>query len=101
MTFLIILLIALVVFIAVININALRIKTPELNTSMKNKSIEVNTELAAENLSKMIRCKTVSSKDEAKVDKSEFEKFRSLLQELYPSVYARSEKEDIAGGLLF
>ena len=101
MTFLIILLIALVVFIAVININALRIKTPKLNTSMKNKSIEVNTDLAAENLSKMIRCKTVSNKDEAKVDKSEFEKFRSLLEELYPSVYARSEKEDIAGGLLF
>ncbi len=101
MLFLIIFLIALAVFAAVININALRIKTPDLNAEKKVSSIEVDTELACENLSKMIRCKTVSNKDESKIDQSEFQKFRDLLKELYPAVYEKSEKEDIAGGLLF
>lgn len=101
MPFFIILLIALAVFLLIININALMIKTPELNKDKSKKSVEVDTGLAADNLSKMIRCKTVSHKDESKIDQNEFDKFRTLLEELYPSVYGRSEKEDIAGGLLF
>ena len=101
MPFLIILLIALAAFLAVININALRLKTPGAEEGEKVKSVEVDTDLACENLSKMIRCKTISNKDETKIDKGEFEKFRLLLEELYPTVYEKSEKEDIAGGLLF
>ena len=101
MLFLIIFLIALAVFAAVININALRIKTPDLNAEKKVSSIEVDTELACENLSKMIRCKTVSSKNEEEIVQEEFEKFRALLPKLYPTVYEKSEKNDIAGGLLF
>ncbi len=94
-------LIALAAFIAVLNFNALRIKTPELSKEKKQLSVEVDTELAAENLSKMIQCKTVSSKNEEEIEKEEFEKFRALLPELYPTVYEKSEKKDIAGGLLF
>lgn len=101
MPFLIVLLVLLVIFLAVINFNALRIKTPQLSTDKKEASVEVDTELAQNNLSKMIRCKTVSNKDKSKVDETEFEKFRTLLSELYPTVYEKSEKEDIAGGLLF
>ncbi len=101
MPFLVILLVLLAVFVIVINFNALRIKTPQLSTEKKEPSVEVDENLAEQNLSKMIRCKTISNKDKSKVDEAEFEKFRSLLSELYPTVYEKSEKEDIAGGLLF
>ncbi len=101
MPFLIVFLVALAAFIIIININALRIKTPELNLEKRIGSIEVNAELAEQNLAKMIQCKTVSDKDASKIDQSEFQKFRELLPQLYPTVYEKSEKEDIAGGLLF
>ena len=97
----IVILVLLLAFVAVININAARLKTPELSKEKREFSVEVDTELAANHLSEMIRCKTVSSKKEEEIDKAEFEKFRALLPELYPTVYEKSEKKDIAGGLLF
>lgn len=100
MPFIVVLLIFLL-FIIIINFNALRIKTPKLDKNKKQASVEVDMELAQSNLSKMIQCKTISSKDKSKIDEAEFEKFRTLLAELYPTVYKKSEKEEIAGGLLF
>lgn len=96
-----ILLVLIVLFIIVINVNALRIKAPTLDAEKKERSVEVDTSLALKNLSEMIKCKTISNKDSSLIDESEFEKFRLLLPELYPTVYEKSEKEDIAGGLLF
>lgn len=96
-----ILLVLIILFIVVINVNALRLKTPELDAEKKERSVEVDTSLALKNLSEMIKCKTISNKDSSLVDESEFEKFRLLLPELYPTVYEKSEKEDIDGGLLF
>ena len=97
----IVILVLIAVFAAVININAARLKTLQLSSEKKELSVDVDTALAAEHLSQMIRCKTVSSKKEEEIDPKEFEKFRTLLSELYPSVYEKSEKKDIAGGLLF
>ena len=101
MFFLIFILLLLAVFVLVLNINAFKIKATELSDEKKELSVDVDTELAAEHLSKMIRCKTISSKAEDEIDKNEFQKFRTLLSELYPTVYEKSEKKDIAGGLLF
>ena len=94
----IIILVLLLAFVAVININAARLKTPEISQEKKELSVEVDTELAAEHLSQMIRCKTVSSKNEEEIVQEEFEKFRALLPKLYPTVYEKSEKKNAMTG---
>ena len=50
-------------------------------------------------LSKMVRCETISSRDH--MDLSKFERFHSLLAELFPNVHAHCEKHVFDGSLLF
>lgn len=50
-------------------------------------AVEVDRDRAVENLTRMIRCKTVSYLDTSLEDESEFEKFRALLGECYPLVH--------------
>lgn len=50
----------------------------------------------------MIRCKTISDRDESKVDRGEFTKFEALLQERFPNIYKCCTFEKIGKtGLLF
>jgi carboxypeptidase PM20D1 len=46
-----------------------------------------------DHLARMIRVPTVSNRDEALVDRAQFEKFRALIGELYPSVTATCPRE--------
>jgi len=56
----------------------------------------------ANRLAQMIRCKTVSSKFDDLVDKSEFDRFLDLLSELYPKVHKICDVERVGpSGVLF
>ena len=52
-----------------------------------------------ERLARMVRCETISSRDH--MDLSKFEKFHSLLAELFPNVHASCEKHVFDGSLLY
>jgi len=52
-----------------------------------------------ERLAQMVRCETISSRDH--MDLSKFEKFHSVLAELFPNVHAHCEKHVFDGSLLF
>ena len=56
---------------------------------------KLNKNNIANNLSKMIQINTIKSDD-----LSEFYKFHSLLEELYPTIYEKGEKILIDGSLL-
>ena len=98
---LVIILVALVAFIAVLCVNAAKCKPVASKTPVKEVKLQINTEEKAERLAKLIRCKTISNKDASLIDQSEFDKFKETLKELYPTVYAKAELEEIGGGLLF
>lgn len=57
---------------------------------------------AAGRLARLIRCRTVSSRNAAEVDTGEFEAFIAELRQLYPTAHAVLEHERVNGyGLLF
>lgn len=50
----------------------------------------------------MVKCRTISDRDETRIDHSEFEKFRQLLRERFPLVHKNCSPERIGKtGLLF
>lgn len=98
---LVLFLVAFVVFFAVLCVNAAKCKPVVSNTQVKDVKLDIDAEEKAERLAKLIRCKTISNKDASLIDQSEFDKFKETLKELYPTVYAKAELEEIAGGLLF
>ena len=52
-----------------------------------------------EALAKMVRCETISSRDQQSLEK--FEAFHRLLAELFPNVHSRCEKHVFDGSLLY
>ena len=78
--------------IAVMLIRALRFK-PQPKVEEEIEPIFVNSEKATHDLAEMIKCKTISNRDRALEDEAEFEKFKSLLPELFPTVYAKCTAE--------
>lgn len=95
------LLAALVAFLAVVLIRAL-LFTPKAGAAGAPTEAIVDEQKAIDDLAAMIRCKTVSSYDESKVDWAEFKKFRGLLKTLYPTVFAKCAYEEIGKtGVLF
>jgi carboxypeptidase PM20D1 len=62
----------------------------------------VDQEMAAQKLAAMIRCKTVSSRDKSQEDPAEFEKFKTVLSELFPLVHQRATVKELEPrGLLY
>ncbi|MGN1418772.1 MAG: M20/M25/M40 family metallo-hydrolase [Acutalibacteraceae bacterium] len=90
-----------IIWLAVLIIRAALCKKKSEEKASPAEKIEVDETEATEHLSKMIQCKTVSDKDKSKVDEKEFEKFRALLREFYPTVHEKCERTEIAGGLLY
>lgn len=101
MVVLFVILAVLVVFFAILCVNAANCKPTETATEVKEVKLDIDVEEKTERLSKLIRCKTISNKDASLIDQNEFVKFKNTLKELYPTVYSKSTVEEIAGGLLF
>ncbi len=60
----------------------------------------VNNEKAVSDLSEMVRCRTVSSRDKADEDEEEFSKFKSVLPKMFPNVYNKCEYEELGSRAL-
>lgn len=92
---------ALLVFVLILLVRTIRFK-PLPAQPVPIEEAAVDAAKAVEDLRQMVRCKTISSRDEAMVDETEFEKFRTLLQQLYPNVHQACSLEQIGrSGLLY
>jgi carboxypeptidase PM20D1 len=76
---------AIVIFLAVIIIRALRF-TPKPGIATDDEQVSFDSKRAADNLCELIRCKTVSYADHSLEDDAEFEKLINMLPTLYPNV---------------
>ena len=90
-----------VVFLAVIlGRGAMFRPLPE--PELQAEPVSLNEEKITADMADMIRCKTVSYRDEEKIDRGEFRKFEALLQERFPLVYQACTFEKIGKtGLLY
>lgn len=75
----------LICFIAVILIRTILFR-PYKKDEVIPEKIQLNDKKIVDDMVEMIRCKTVSNRDETLVDRSEFEKFEKLLVERFPCV---------------
>ena len=92
---------ALVVFIAVLLVRAAAFK-PRKTKTPETEEACADVAGAAARLARMIRCKTVSSRDERLVQPEEFDRFRKLLVEMYPNVHKTCDFERIGpSGILY
>ena len=82
----------LIIGVAILVIRALRFK-PETSHPEVVEPVFVNSEKATHDLAEMIKCRTISERDRAMEDDGEFEKFKALLPELFPNVYATCKAE--------
>lgn len=81
-----ILLAALLVLAAVVLVRAAQFK-PQETVRPQATSVEINKEKIVEDMADMIRCKTVSYRQEELIDRTEFAKFEALMEERFPLVY--------------
>ncbi|MEE1505154.1 MAG: M20/M25/M40 family metallo-hydrolase [Acutalibacteraceae bacterium] len=81
----------ILIFIGVLIFNALKvkIKSRKLTNEIIHKTKEEQTEYA-QKLGEMIRCETVSKKDE--FDDTEFKKLRETVEKLFPLVHEKCER---------
>ena len=77
----------IILFFAVILIRTLMFK-PYPTAKVEKKEIQLNEDKIIADMADKIRCKTVSNRDEALVDRAEFAKFEALLKERFPNIYA-------------
>lgn len=91
----------LLAFIAVILLRAAMF-LPTKNEPVEPEKLTLNRDKIIEDMVKMIRCKTVSDRNETLVDRSEFQKFIRLLEERFPNIQNTCSRE-FAGktGLLY
>lgn len=91
----------LAAWLVVILVRACRFK-PCNEPAVIDDPVEADRDHAIESLRKMVQCKTVSYYDAAKIDEAEFDKFRALLPERFPTVFEKCTLERIGkSGLLF
>jgi len=92
---------AVAVFLAVIILRAAAFRPPA-GAPIEADEVEVDAEAVAGRLAAMVRCKTVSSRDERLTDSGEFERFRKTINELYPNVHRNCEVRRVGeSGLLY
>ena len=81
-----ILLAALLIFVAVILVRTLRFTPPALE-DRKADAVSYDEAAATEALAQLVRCKTISYGDHSLEDDAEFDKLIALLPGLYPNVF--------------
>lgn len=76
--------------------------TPKDHYKASDKKIELDEEKIVKDMQEMIRCKTISYNDPDLINETEFEKFRSLLPELYPNIHDNCSRQFIGNtGILY
>lgn len=91
----------LLAFLSVILIRA-ALFNPKKEEKIEAEKIELNEQKIISDMADMIKCKTVSYRDNSLEDEAEFEKFRELLKERFPLVHLNSELKKIGrNGLLY
>ncbi len=91
----------LIVFILVILIRTLRFRPAPLEP-IREEPVPLDHDKIVADMVDMIRCKTVSNRDEALVDRAEFAKFEALLKERFPRIHQACTLEKIGKtGLLY
>ena len=92
---------AFVALLAVILIRTLRFQ-PKIQEAVLEAPVELDEEKIVRDMQDMIRCKTVSYRDESLTDWEEFEKFRRLLAERFPLIHQACSLQRIGKtGLLY
>ena len=86
--------VALISLITVVIIRTLLFIAPSVEVTEESR-IEVNREKAISDLAEMIKCKTVSYVDKRLEDEAEFDKFKNLLRELFPTIYSACEFTEV------
>lgn len=81
-----IILAVIVVLAAVVVLRAIQFK-PREEACPQAVPVTMNKEKIVEDMADMIRCKTVSYRDESLIDKAEFARFEALLEERFPLIY--------------
>lgn len=90
-----------VLFLAVILVRTLMFM-PKKETKEIGEAVTLNEEKIVKDMVDMIRCKTVSNRDEGLVDWAEFEKFEVLIKERFPKLFEVANFEKVGKtGLLF
>ena len=101
MKFLLIIPALLIVFIAVLLIRTAAFK-PKENAKLIEGEETLDRDLIADRLCRLVRCKTVSYRDQSLEDDAEFEKLIDMLPDLYPNVFKACTFTQLADrGLLF
>ena len=91
----------IVLLLMVMVIRALSLK-PQPIKELECETVEVNREKIVQDMVDMIRCKTISYRDDSLIDEKEFEKYRALLQVCFPNIYTKCKFEMIGkNGLLY
>ena len=95
------LLAALAAVVAVVVANTLKF-TPKPLEPVAPAPVTIDREKVVRDMRDMIRCKTVSDRDEARVDFAEFDRFHALLAERFPRVHSAAALEHVGRtGLLY
>ncbi len=95
------LLVTILIFLIIIVIRAAMFR-PISETMVVKERHSLNHEKIISDMVDMIRCKTISYRDDSVIDHNEFDKFIALLEERFPEVH-KTCKRDFVGktGLLF
>ena len=91
----------IILFLAVIVIRTLRF-LPESRPAAHAEPVAVDEERAVRHLISMIRCRTISSRQDGQADQREFDQFKNLLKTAYPLVSQKCTLEEFGpNGLLY
>ena len=87
---------------AVLIVRAISFQPCKKKQTARVEKLTVDTDRAVAELSRLIECKTVSSRNKAEEDEREFEKFERTLPEVFPVIYKKCVFEKVGDrGLLF
>ena len=90
-----------VVFLAVIVVRTLRFTPPE-REEVTAEPVTLNEAKIVDDMCAMIRCRTVSNRDEALVDWDEFTKFQAVLADRFPLIHEKATLHKLGKtGLLY
>ena len=92
---------AVAVFVLTILVRALLFKPEEMPKAVTD-MVNIDKDKTVEDMRAVIRCKTVSYRDEALVDRKEFAKLEEEIKERFPNVFANMSFEHVGKtGFLF